>query len=923
MIWSNWQGAIWRGAIVVLLFWSGLAWTQTSAPRPSGEGTDRIMVVHENGRATRCRVVESWKLPDGRIAHLLQALESNEMITIVDERSPSAEPAARGSRAMPKRIFAWGLGKRTPPEGSPVPPQLRHDSGIVLQNEASPPIGALPTEGPVIVNTIIDEKAVGGTTRNEGNILNFNQPATNPIVITNGQTAEPPGKEIANAQLIEFPNGTPGEQKVIPVEAPGQAPLIVNAAPKFVEGPVGQPCPTPPTSGQREPLMPRLNAFLNKPLLPSRVVHEKPQGVPSLPATPVEITPPTPIVSNPPLPVENVPAQPGPIAIAPAPVGSIPMPQPTPEKIVPGEVAKPIATIPATPTPVVVESTRPAPTKPAETTAKKSWRPGDVLLGWMKKETPTAPPAPSKSADPWKATEEAKKPSTPEEILGKDTKVAEKKIAERVEKLPRVPFSTAVAQSTPPEVKKPEPAPLAIPSAPKSDDKVVPAKPEPIAPIAPIAKPEPIAPVAKPEPKSPEAPTAVKPAGGVPEPEKRSMWGTADSDRVPAPGKALLDPKTMKPEPAPLPAPPVARTNDPLASPERYIPKDDRLKPKAAMLPAVSNPGTDPEPRTPLDRTPAARTPAIPEAAPNAWPLGAQSVLAARSGQHGPVAYVPVPLMTTPQPNTPPGPPPPQIPEAPQLNAYVNAFSPPAAPKPAVQQGASSVPTWMQPNPMVMQQQMMQQQMMQQAMMQQQMMQQQMMLAQGYRPSPYGQPQMPYGQPMPSQGPMSNMARHYAGPMPPSPYAPSPMMAGGYYPASNPPMMPMNAMMPQAPAVQQVNYAPAPAAQTSTTGQVEQLIKVMRESPYPAQREWAAQSLLSFEWRAHPQVVPALLSSASQDPAPSVRAGCVSCLGRMGAAVEPVFATLHGMRNDIDPRVRQEVEQAFARLGQTPMAPQQ
>jgi len=103
--------------------------------------------------------------------------------------------------------------------------------------------------------------------------------------------------------------------------------------------------------------------------------------------------------------------------------------------------------------------------------------------------------------------------------------------------------------------------------------------------------------------------------------------------------------------------------------------------------------------------------------------------------------------------------------------------------------------------------------------------------------------------------------------------------------------------------------------------QIEQLIKVMRESPYPAQREWAAQSLTSFEWRDHPQIVLALIQSASQDPAASVRAGCVYCLGRMQAAVEPVFGTLHVMRNDTDPRVRAEVEQALVRLGKTPMTP--
>ena len=146
-------------------------------------------------------------------------------------------------------------------------------------------------------------------------------------------------------------------------------------------------------------------------------------------------------------------------------------------------------------------------------------------------------------------------------------------------------------------------------------------------------------------------------------------------------------------------------------------------------------------------------------------------------------------------------------------------------------------------------------------------------------------------------------------------------MPAGYAPMPYPPPMAQpQPMMPQQP-IQQVGHQQQPA-QPSTAQQVEQLIKVLRESPYPAQREWAAQSLTSFEWRAHPHIVPSLLQSASQDPAGSVRAGCVYCLGRMQAAVEPVFTTLHAMRNDIDPRVRQEVQQSLVRLGQTPMAPQ-
>jgi hypothetical protein len=263
------------------------------------------------------------------------------------------------------------------------------------------------------------------------------------------------------------------------------------------------------------------------------------------------------------------------------------------------------------------------------------------------------------------------------------------------------------------------------------------------------------------------------------------------------------------------------------------------------------------------------------------------------------VMFVPVPTVTVPQPNHPPVPPPPAMPDAPQLNAYVNAFSPPPTPKGAVQlpqQGMMPAQAMMPygGNPM---------------------MQPMQPNGNGYPYGPQGPmmaQQMPYRQPMMvSQGPSANFSRQYMGPMPPqNPFGPQTMPAGYAYP----PMMPQQPIQPAS--YQQM--MPTPQSQ-----QVEQLIKVMRENAYPAQREWAAQMVAGYDWRMYPQIVPALLQSAAQDPAPGVRAGCVTCLGRMQAAVEPVFGTLNAMRGDIDPRVRSAVEQAFVQLGQTPMAPQQ
>jgi hypothetical protein len=114
---------------------------------------------------------------------------------------------------------------------------------------------------------------------------------------------------------------------------------------------------------------------------------------------------------------------------------------------------------------------------------------------------------------------------------------------------------------------------------------------------------------------------------------------------------------------------------------------------------------------------------------------------------------------------------------------------------------------------------------------------------------------------------------------------------------------------------QQPQAQPTMTPEYVLAARVQQMMRVLRESPYAPQREWAAQELVMFDWRSNPLLVPVLLESARNDPAGNVRASCVCALGRMQAAVEPVYGTLRGLRSDADPRVRQEVEQAFGRLG--------
>ena len=804
MVWSNWQGAVGRGALVVVLIWSGLAWTQTPAQRP-GDPADRIMVVHENGRKIRCRVEETWQLPDGRVAHLLQALDTGEKITIVDDQAALLDPAVKNQKGTPKRIYAWGIGRKTPPEGSPIPPHLHSESGV-------------------------------GNTGKPGNVqqADFQKSATNELKIAQVGGTQAPG----NLQIIHA--GDPNDKTTPPIIQindalpPVPAPGVPNVLPSIPAVPMTNVAPAPvvPNIVPGAPIAPMTN------VTPAPGV---PNIVPSTPAVPtINVTPAPAMPSTPAAPTVNV--TPAPVAPTVNPsccIDDSSMRRPwrpgdrvmdwlqnrngpsvvtvvNPAPPIPGAVAQPVA-----PPSAVTESTGSVASgsnsiidKTPDTTEKKPWRPGDRILNVFggKSQTSSTTVETAKTPDTTKVDSVPPLPKSADtlkiqkidDFLAQNNPAPEKKPQDKILKAPTGPFSTAMGAQ--PEVKKND------------------------APALPIA-------------------------------EKKDMWGVGAPDSVLLPGKAADNSK----------APPVAQTrvNDPLTMPERFV---DRRAGGLGPIGAGDMMPGDPS--------------------MSGYPLGSQSVLAARGGMLGQITYVPVPTVTVPQPFNPPLPPEPQMPSPPQLNTYVNAFTPPPQPKGTQEYSNQGMMPAQAMNPMMQYQMMMQQQAMYQQMLQQQAM------------NPNGYP------PMVSQGPAMNFARQYQGPQAPNPVGPGPIMPAAYAPMPYPPMMPQQP-------VQQAAYQQpsAPAAQ------VDQLIKVLRESPYPAQREWAAQSLTSFEWRTHPHIVPNLLQSASQDPAASVRAGCVFCLGRMQAAVEPVFNTLNSMRNDIDPRVRQEVQQTLVRLGQTATAP--
>jgi hypothetical protein len=103
-------------------------------------------------------------------------------------------------------------------------------------------------------------------------------------------------------------------------------------------------------------------------------------------------------------------------------------------------------------------------------------------------------------------------------------------------------------------------------------------------------------------------------------------------------------------------------------------------------------------------------------------------------------------------------------------------------------------------------------------------------------------------------------------------------------------------------------------AMLQSQANTQHLLHVLRDSIYPSQREWAADQLAECDWKLNTPVVDAMVTAAREDPAATVRAGCVRCLGRMHANTVPVVMAVQSLKADADPRVRTEVQEALATL---------
>ena len=149
MVRSFWMGTPVAALALAAAAWGQSPWaplpatpqTKTStagkaampAPVPPAQPGERLITVQELNRpGQQCRVVRSWVQADGSQAYQVQALDTGEIMTIV-EGGAVAMPAAPGRpqvRSVATTIFHWGRSS-SPPKGSPWPPrdvEMAHSS---------------------------------------------------------------------------------------------------------------------------------------------------------------------------------------------------------------------------------------------------------------------------------------------------------------------------------------------------------------------------------------------------------------------------------------------------------------------------------------------------------------------------------------------------------------------------------------------------------------------------------------------------------------------------------------------------------------------------------------------------------------------------------------------------------------------------
>ena len=858
--------SIWRGALVGMLAWVGLAWSQPERNSNGPETSPATMTVRESGKDVPCRIVTRWQQPDGARAFQLQVIATGEMLTLVEDGPATTFEGKSGKmKALSMSIYHWG-NRSTPPAGVPVPPQRMSSEPVARK--------------PIVLS------------ENDVRLINL---TPDPVLPPGTKMCSPPravpgGNLACNSSSGGFGPGSPSagsEGGMVQYPPAGNSPYAQsstgNKAGTAATVPAGSSPYAQSSTGSKAGSVAPIPAG-------SSSYAQSSTGNKGGSAAPI------PAGSSPyaQMPTGSKAGSDSTMADACQPASScetIPVEQyPTATRPTLGSRVKNLFHRQDHAAPCVCQNTcgqyagsgySPCTVPCCTDTTTGKVCPCLTSTQPLSIADRAAACTSTTTAQPCVTGPSAGTAATTCQTCN-DSKPAEKKSAwERIWSKPLIAKTKQPGQTTL------DPTPSGTGAAAAANGMPAPSTGA----------------TTKSAPASgTQSASTAKPAVLPPAPPAPASTGASNG----ATGKGSLPPAWFTDS---------QKQSDPLLNPDQI--RSSRVEAKVGSV-------------TPSPLANVAANSAGPGQSGisggfqnPAMPMGGGSVVAAQNGLPIPYYCMPVPVATVPNPLRLPGPPPPEVPAPPQPAAFVNAFSPgKIAPKPGEGQQNQMAPNALGPynpgpygpipDPRMM----------------------------GYPPQPVAQgmpypgmnpylmpymvpPQMANGPgmmpPMPSMTPMGmqrpiaqvNYPSNYQGPMPPNP------MIG-----SNMPPMPYP--QPTMPMPQTGNVAmdrPGLALVGQGAGSITHMLGLLRDSISPAERELAALNLANQDCRNHPEIVQALLTSARQDPAATVRAGCVHTLAVQNITSGPVLTALNALKSDPDPRVCQEVDQALARLtgGQAPV----
>lgn len=288
--------SLWKRTLITSLAWAGIALAQqtdSSAPAAPAARPQRTLTVQEPGKGPiKCKLIHSWKTPEGTKAYQVQAVDGGEMLTIVENGGARPVIGATGVQAVTTKIYHWG-NSAAPPAGAPLPPSTPVPAAAVAAKETTKtavPAAALATKearktpAPAVPVT---SREMPKTPAPAAAVTTKETPRT-PVLPTLPLTAAPkPYASQTTATAMPVVTQAPAPQPPVPPSGPGMRAVsppskvvstkVLDSTQDMAPKAVSQSAPVVTSVSKPAPVVPSMPAMVSTPRESAPIITKAPE----------------------------------------------------------------------------------------------------------------------------------------------------------------------------------------------------------------------------------------------------------------------------------------------------------------------------------------------------------------------------------------------------------------------------------------------------------------------------------------------------------------------------------------------------------------------------------------------------------------------------------------------------------------------